>query len=102
MQEGWLIRDGQVLASSVHPSGWHARVVSARLLTDGVGAVVVTGPAVLVGVAVARLGTSNRLRSVESPKPLHVVGFGHQAVAVPSEVAAALHIGDDLQFRVAP
>jgi hypothetical protein len=99
MREGWLIRDGEVLASSVHPNGWRAHLVSSDQFANGIGAVVVTGPAVVIGAAVARLGEKSRLESVSVAGPVHVIGPGRQAVALVSDIATELRVGDDLQFR---
>jgi hypothetical protein len=101
MDEGWLIRDGEVLASLVAPRGWRRRIVSPREFDDGVGAVVVTGPAVVVGAAVARLSDASHLCSLSTRTPVHVIGPGRRAVAVVPTVASTLHKGDDLQIRQA-
>jgi hypothetical protein len=99
MEEGWLIRDGEVLASLVARRGWRGRIVSAREFDDGIGAVVVTGPAVVLGAAVARLSDASNLRSLSTRTPVHVIGPGQRAVAVVPHVASTLHKGDDLQIR---
>ena len=102
VREGWLIRDGEVLASTVTPSGWRSHVVAPDQFTRGVGAVVITGPALVVGVPVARLGDASRLAHVSTSRVVHVVGPGRHAVALVREIADDLHVGDDLQFREAP
>lgn len=97
--EGWLIRDGEVLASVVSPHGWRRHVVSPRALDHGVGAVVVTGPAVVLGAPVARLTEASALRSLSRRSPVHVVGPWRRAVVVVPSVASALHEGDDLHIQ---
>jgi hypothetical protein len=99
VSDGWLIRDGEVLASLVAPRGWRRLVISTRDLDDGVGAVVVNGPAVVLGTPVARLSSESGLRSVSRRSPVHVVGPGRRAVAVVPAVASALRAGDDLHIQ---
>lgn len=101
MRAGWLIKDGEVLASLVAPEGWRAHLVSPKEFSGGVGAVAVTGPALVVGAAVARVGTASHLRQVSQKGPVHWVGPGRTAVAVVPTVAAALNPGDEVHIKAA-
>lgn len=102
MQSGWLLRDGEVLASTVRPSGWHARIVTPSSFALDVGALVLSGPVLCFGVSVARIGEASRLRALDSAKLPRVVGPMRHAVALRSEVAARLRVGDELELRVTP
>jgi hypothetical protein len=101
VQEGWLIRRGEVLASARHPSGFAAHAVGRGQFVDGVGAVIVDGPAVVIGVALARVDRSGRLSQVRQPGGVHVVGPGRHAIAVDRAVASQLHCDDEVEFRAA-
>lgn len=101
MDTGWLLRDGEVLASTVRPTGWRARIVSSHDFVEGVGAIVISGPALSLGVAVARLGSASRLRVVSPSRPIHLIGVGRHAVAVRREIASRLRAGDELELRIA-
>jgi hypothetical protein len=100
MHEGWLIRDGEVLASALFPSGWRARLVSPRSFPDEIGAVAVVGPAVVVGTGVARPDDAGRLRSVRGPAPARLVGPGRHAIALRAEVTVRLRAGELVELRV--
>ena len=100
MESGWLLRDGDVLASTAREQGWRARIITSHSFNDGVGAVVVSGPALCVGVRVARLGDASRLRHVASPRFPRVVAPARHALAVKKEVAAQLRVGDELELRL--
>jgi len=102
MREGWLVRDGEVLASTIQATGWRGVVVTPRHFGDDVGAVVVSGPALVVGAGVAHLGEASRLRALSPHETLHVVAPGRQAIALRRELVARVTVGDDLQFRVVP
>jgi hypothetical protein len=99
VQEGWLIRDGEVLASAVRHGGLSAHAVSRRQLTGDVGAVLVVGPALVVGAAVARIGECDRLAAVSKGHGIHVVGFGRRAFALSPSVSSSLRPADTIEFR---
>jgi hypothetical protein len=99
MQEGWLIRDGEVLASAVRHGGLSAHAVSRRTFSGGVGAVVINGPAVVVGAPVARVGDADRLAGVSKGHAIHIVGFGRRAFALSPSVAMTLRPQDTVEFR---
>jgi hypothetical protein len=100
VQSGWLLRDGEVLSSTMRASGWHARLVTPHSFAADVGAVIVTGPALCWGVPVARLGESSRLRALHCTKRPRLIGPTRHGVALRSEVAALLRVGDELELRV--
>jgi hypothetical protein len=99
VQEGWLIRDGEVLASAVRLGGLSAHAVSRRQLSGGIGAVVVDGPALVMGAPVARVGDADRLAGVSRGHSIHVVGFGRRAFALSPSVASSLRPEDTVEFR---
>ena len=101
MESGWLLRDGEVLASTLHPTGWRGRVLSSRGFREGVGAIVVTGPAFTLGLSVARLGDASRLRVLSPARAVHLIGPGRHAVLVRPEIASKLRAGDELELRLA-
>ena len=101
VQTGWLLRDGEVLASTVKYRGWRSHLVTKKNFTEGIGAIVIAGPALSLGVPVARLGEASRLRAISTHSRPHLVGFPRQAIAVKPEIAARLRTGDELEFRVA-
>jgi hypothetical protein len=102
VRSGWLLKDGEVLASVVWLDGWRAHVVSKREFTDGIGAVAVDGPAVVLRTPVVRVSDESHLRTVSTRRPVHLVGPGRHAIALVPELASALSAGDELQIRGAP
>lgn len=100
MSEGWLISDGRVLASSLGPAQPREWLVGPGALPEGVGALVVAGPAVVVGHPVVRLGPASRVAALDRPRPLSLVGVGRHAVVVREELASQLAVGDEVQYRV--
>jgi hypothetical protein len=99
VESGWLLRDGEVLASTSQPSGWRARFVSARSFEPGVGAVLVAGPALCLGTAVARLGDASRVRTLSNSRRPHLIAPTRYGVALKSELAERVRVGDELELR---
>jgi len=102
VQEGWLLRDGEVLASAVRPAGLSAHAVSRRQLSSGVGAVVVDGPAVVLGASLVRVDGHCHLATISLGHVIHLVGFGRRAYAVAPTVASNLRPQDTVEFRSTP
>jgi hypothetical protein len=100
VSEGWLIRDGEVLASGVRLEGLAGFVVAPRSFSDGIGALVVEGPAVVLRSPVVRMGESGRIGALDVRGPVRFVGPGHHAVIVRRDIADRLRVGDEIHFRV--
>jgi putative heme iron utilization protein len=100
VQEGWLIRDGVVLASAMRPNSGAAHAARSSQFTNGLGAIELRGPAFVMGVAIARLDQDDRIREVEPGSRLHLVGFGRRAYALAPAVASGVHVNDAVEFRV--
>jgi hypothetical protein len=100
VQLGWLIRSGDVLASAVKFDGFAAHAVMKHHVNGPIGAVVVDGPAVVLGSAVVRLSGPNLVTEVQRTPGVHVVGFGKRAYALTPTVASSIHVDDEVVFRV--
>ena len=99
MESGWLLRNGEVLASTAQIRGWRARIVTTNHFGDGVGAVIVNGPAISVGVAFARLGEENRVNSLHLSRRPHMVTFSRVGIALTNDVASRVKVADELELR---
>ncbi len=99
MESGWLLGDGDVIASTVTWTGWRHAIVTSSQLASEVGAVVCHGPVVSFGVCVAEVSPDGSLSQVTTRSLLHARVRGRHILLKP-DVADVARRANDVRWQV--
>lgn len=98
MESGWLLGDGDVIASATTPSGWRARFVTPSDLSEQVGAALVTGPAISFGLCAAEVRDDDTVIGISLGHGVRFLPAGRRLV-LKREVAERAQRASDVLWR---
>jgi len=96
VESGWILGDGDVIASATTPSGWRARFLTPADLSDQVGAALVTGPAISFGLCAAEVRDDDTVMGISLGHGVRLLPSGRRLVLKREVAERALRASDVL------